>query len=140
MSAYTASELSSKLISIFVSCSPRYGARQYDGEVCSKVHALVKSIHDGPSGFLSDLNLRWDQGWSLEATLHVKIRTEQKVRLDGPAMILECTTDMSWPSSGRSIAEATVAVALYREIIELAALVEATLHGATLLIDKEGGK
>lgn len=47
-------------------------------------------------------------------------------------MVMQPRIEICWSSTGRSVAAATAAIALYREATDLAALIEARLEGETV--------
>lgn len=55
------------------------------------------------------VNVSWEAGWGIECSLSCGIDRE---------------TEMGWSSTGRSVAQATAAIALYRMVTDFAALLE----------------
>jgi len=62
----------------------------------------------------------WKRGWGISATLNAKAVPGE--RRGKPIWLLEC--EVSWSSTGHSVASALCAITLYREVAELAALLE----------------
>jgi hypothetical protein len=73
------------------------------------------------------LSVDWERAWSVGCSLRVGFRHEtetydgKKIRRAYP------TVEVSWSSTGRSVAAARASVALYAQVTDLAALVETFL-------------
>lgn len=70
-------------------------------------------------------SVSWEAGWATEAGLTVvcdikRVKTEENEEL----AVATFTCEIGWSSTGRSLAGATAAVAMYQRAIEFAALVE----------------
>lgn len=104
-----------------------YGAQQNAAEV-------FRRVQDG--GFCSyvvDLSLSWDQAWGVGANLRVTIQREEGTKggYGGrvPCVRFRTSCNIGWSSTGRDVKSATAALALYRQVVDLAALIEAATDG-----------
>ena len=72
-----------------------------------------------------------EQAWAVGATVSIRLETDMALSLASQADIGRIVCEISWSSTGRSVGEATAAMALYRKAVELAALIEASCRYAT---------
>lgn len=74
-----------------------------------------------------DFGYEWERGWAVGCRIHVGFRHEReaydgkKVRRSYPIV------DVTWSSTGRSVAAARASVVLYGQVTDLGALIEAVL-------------
>jgi FAD/FMN-containing dehydrogenase len=79
------------------------------------------------------LTLEVERAWAVTASLYVRLESDWNGRLVNPdndrevARLMRYAVELSWSSTHRSVAAAAASVALYRELVELAAEVEAIL-------------
>jgi len=121
----TITRLRSTLVSIFA-VHPIYGARHTDEYICRHL------THDFGSRAI-DLNLSWDRAWGVGAGLSVAITRENGTKggYGGrvPCVRFRTSCEVTWSSTGRDVKSATAALALYRQVVDLAALIEAATDG-----------
>lgn len=82
--------------------------------------ALESVAHPSYSRTLFDG--QWERAWGAGCSLSAR-KVEGKTRKGEPVWELEC--EISWSSTGHCVTSALCAVTLYREVIELAAYMEA---------------
>lgn len=120
----TITQLRSTLISILATHSI-YGARQNAADANDRIL--------NPGFFLIDFNLSWERAWGVSASLRISIEREKtdKAGYGGrvPCTRFRTSCDIGWSSTGRDISSATAALALYRQVIDLAALIQAATDG-----------
>lgn len=73
--------------------------------------------------FKHAIGLAWAH--TVDVTLHVSVDANQQ---------LECSAEISWSSTGRSVSMAVASVALYQRAIEFAALAECIMTGVIIPI------
>lgn len=106
---------------------PIYGAQDSPGNIIERVK---QGWFDHPV----DIYLAWDQAWVASASLRISIKVEEVKTVDhngSPVLrkYFRTCCDIGWSSTGRSVQGATAAVALYRKVIDLAALIQAATDG-----------
>lgn len=100
-----------------------------------KLVEFVKSFHirgmeDQESGGRSYMHMRIDRGWALGASVTFKFEPaygRKRINPDNTqqAVIpMEFSVELGWSSTGRSVADSVAAIALYRELTEMAAEAE----------------
>lgn len=103
-----------------------YGARHTWEDVSQR-------LSSGFGGRPVDLNLSWDRAWGVGATLRVCVEREKgdKAGYGGrvPCVRFRTGCDIGWSATGRDVKSATAALALYRQVVDLAALIEAATDG-----------
>lgn len=114
------------ILSSILAAHPIYGAR-YTDEYLSR-----NLTYD--FGFQAiDLSLSWDRAWGIGASLRVCIEREKgdKAGYGGrvPCVRFRTSCNIGWSSTGRDVKSATAALALYRQVVDLAALIEAATDG-----------
>jgi hypothetical protein len=88
----------------------------------------------------SSLTFEFARGWSLSCTLSVSFTSGERTTVRGrerrgphqTVFVQRPRVEVCWSSTGRSVAAATAALALYRDVTELAALIEARLAEETI--------
>jgi len=88
----------------------------------------------------SSLTFEFARGWSLTCTLSVSFTCGERTKVRGrdrrapqeTAFVQRPRVEVCWSSTGRSVAAATAALALYRDVTELAALIDARLAEETI--------
>lgn len=86
------------------------------------------------------LTFEFARGWSLTCSLSVTFTSGERTTMRGrerraphqTAYVQRPRVEVCWSSTGRGVAAATAALALYRDVTELAALVEARLAEETI--------
>lgn len=80
------------------------------------------------------LNLEFKRGWAVSCDLSIRITAGDRRPISARrgeatvyAYVQRPVVEVCWSSTGRSVAAATAALALYREVTELAALIESRL-------------
>lgn len=128
----TITQLRSTLVSI-LAMHPIYGARHTDEYISRHL------TYD--FGYRAiDLSLSWDRAWGVGASLHVCVEREKtdKAGYGGrvPCVRFRTSCDIGWSSTGRDVKSATAALALYRQVVDLAALIEAATDGLEEEVEK----
>ncbi len=119
-------------IAAILACKPIYGARQTDADVIQKLSYL------DPVGYRDDFCLNFEQAWGVGCNLRITFRPNTTADRHGQNITrIKTTCDLGWSSTNRSLAEATASVALYRQVIELGALIEAATDGLELVIEEK---
>jgi len=86
------------------------------------------------------LNLEFKRGWAVSCDLSIRLSSgdrrpvhERRGReVVAHMWVQRPIVEVCWSSTGRSVAAATAALALYREVTELAALIESRLAEETI--------
>jgi len=117
-----------QLITSIVARHPIYGARDTAADLEQKLSHFIP-YRDCVGSFY----LRWDQGWALGCTLNLTFRAREG---HDKRFYTQTIPEVSWSSSGRSLAQATAATVLYTQVIQLAALIEAATDGVELEIEE----
>ena len=96
----------------------------------------MKSLND--STFGGGLSLEFERGWTIGCRLSIRFDLDYDSRVTNPDNTKQAVTffkpviDLTWSSTGRTVAAATASLALYREVIELAAELEAVLNESAI--------
>ncbi len=86
------------------------------------------------------LNLEFKRGWAVSCDLSIRCSSGERRpvhdrrgrEIVGHVWIQKPIVEVCWSSTGRNVAAATAALALYREVTELAALIESRLAEETI--------
>jgi hypothetical protein len=90
------------------------------------------------------LNLEFKRAWAVTCDLAIRFSSGERRAVHGRrgevshVWIQRPIVEVCWSSTGRTVAAATAALALYREVTELAALVESRLAEETIGFRAEG--
>ena len=79
---------------------------------------------------VSCVTLYWERSWTASCHMDIRLATDRVRTLKGGAQEVTYSPEVNvaWSSTSRTVAEATAALALYREVVELAAEVQALLE------------
>lgn len=128
----TITQLRSTIVSI-LAAQPIYGARHTDEEITRNLSYEFCSR-------AIDLSLRWERAWGIGATLRILVEREKgdKAGYGGrvPCVRFRAGCDIGWSATGRDVKGATAALALYRQVVDLAALIEAATDGLEEEVEK----
>jgi hypothetical protein len=88
----------------------------------------------------SSLTFEFARGWSISCSLSVtfmsgeltKVRGRERRAPHQTVYVRRPRVEVCWSSTGRTVAAATAALALYRDVTELAALIDARLAEETV--------
>lgn len=121
----TISQLRSTLSNI-LAAHPIYGARH-------TAESIHRNLHGDFGSRAIDLNLSWDHAWGVTAGLNVAVSRENGAKAGYgervPCVRFRTSCEVTWSSTGRDVKSATAALALYRQVVDLAALIEAATDG-----------
>ena len=113
-------------LSEILAAHPIYGARHTPGDI-------ARNLSHGLDHRVVDLFLRWERAWGIGATLCARVDREggHKAGYGGqvPCVRFRTSCEVTWSSAGRDVKSATAALALYRQVVDLAALIEAATDG-----------
>jgi hypothetical protein len=94
----------------------------------SSAENTVADIWEQVTAGRDHLAIEWDRAWgancSLSISLHHASLEQEETRI---VHHVRASVELSWSSTGRSPAEAVAAIALYRQVAELACLLESVL-------------
>lgn len=128
----TISQLRSTLVSI-LAMHPIYGARHTNLDIERGFQFVFGNR-------VIDLHLSWERAWGVGASLHICVEREKsdKSGYGGrvPCVRFRASCDIGWSSTGRDVKSATAALALYRQVVDLAALIEAATDGLEEEVEK----
>ncbi len=98
---------------------------------------LARVMRQLSKPFRDDFYLIWEQAWGIGCTLRVTFKPDKLTDRSGQsATYIRVSSDLSWSSSGRTVAQATAATTLYTQVIQLAALIEAATDGMELVVEE----
>lgn len=95
------------------------------------------------TGAATTLRIDARRAWGVNGTLSVRLNVNDHAHPTAPERaaganwsisMYRGTVEVSWSSTGRSVAAATAALALYRELVELGAELEAVLGEMTIAL------
>ena len=128
----TITQLRSTLVSI-LAAHPIYGARHTSEDI-------ARNLSYGFCGRAVNLSLSWERAWGVEASLGIRVEREKgdKSGYGGSVSCVRFRTgcQIGWSSTGRGVKSATAALALYRQVVDLAALIEAATDGLEEKVEK----
>ena len=109
-------------------------------EASAKVIELLESMHIRRAriGDYSGVSVNVERAWGVSADLYIRFEQDGE-RLSNPddpsqsAWKYCVTTSISWSSTGRTIAEATASINLYKELIDAACEVESVMRGERIV-------
>lgn len=74
------------------------------------------------------------EAWAYDVTVNLHVSMDESRKL-------ECSAELSWSSTGRSVSMAVAVLALYQRAVEFASLAECLLTGVVIPIQEtEGGR
>ena len=87
-----------------------------------------------------DIGLSWERAWGVSASLRILIEREKgdKAGYGGrvPCVRFRTSCDVGWSATRRDVKSAIAALALYRQVVDLAALIEAATDGLEEEVEK----
>jgi hypothetical protein len=128
----TITQLRSTLVSI-LAAHPIYGADH-------TAEYLARNLDYDFGTRAIGIGLRWERAWGVGASLGIRIEREKgdKAGYGGrvPCVRFRTGCDIGWSATGRDVKSATAALALYRQVVDLAALIEAATDGLEEKVEK----
>ncbi len=126
----TSSQAITRLLGV-LAARPIYGCQSNDEQIHRDfTQSRYALTHDDAPAYAGNTHLTWEQGWGVSASLRVAINREKRVhKRDGTHYYLSVSCEISWSSTGHDVSRALAAITLYRQVTELAALLEATVSG-----------
>ncbi len=80
-------------------------------------------------GGRADAYLRYERAWSVDTTIYVNLSKESYEKRQETHWRFRLSTELSWGSTTRGVAESVAAIHLYTQATQLAALLEASING-----------
>lgn len=110
-----------------------YGARHTSEDI-------ARNLSYGFCGRAVNLSLSWERAWGVSVSLGIRVERESgdKAGYGGrvPCVHFRTRCDINWSATGRDVKTAAAALALYHQVVDLAALIEAATDGLEEEVEK----
>lgn len=130
----TPTEFTTELAKI-VSHSTIYGAQFTAAYVSQRLNEQVVMLTKD-FGLSLSLYLKWEQAWAVGANLNVSVRVARETRKtrNGPEeyLVAQVSCEINCGTTSRNVATALAFSTLFRQVTELAALIETALNGTVI--------
>lgn len=113
------SEFTAQFVQMLAAASIFSVRSVWDDEQLAKLQQILSG-----RGSRADLYLRYEQCWGVSCDVTVSFKRDWDARKTDKFATYNVTCQLGWSSTGRNVADATAAAALYTKCAQLAALFE----------------